>query len=77
MDIKADMFDFAVSGIAKLVCFICRLNNRMILVLCIGKSKLTDTQLRELFGYSIPASNKLKHKTLSNGLIGFLVGISW
>ena len=30
-----------------------------------------------LFGYCLPAPNQLKHKTLSNGLIDFLVGICW
>jgi len=29
-----------------------------------------------LFGYSLPAPNQLKHKTLSNGLIDLIVGIS-
>ena len=29
-----------------------------------------------LFGYCLPAPNQLKHKTLSNGLIDFIVGMA-
>ena len=39
-------------------------------------SNLAGTQPSALFGYCLPAPNQLKHKTLSNGLIDFLVGIS-
>ena len=39
-------------------------------------SNLTGTQPSVLFGYGLQAPNQLKHKTLSNGLIDFLVGIS-
>ena len=37
---------------------------------------LAGTQPSALFGYCLPAPNQLKHKTLSNGLIDFFVGIS-
>lgn len=38
-------------------------------------SNLAGTQPSALYGYGLPAPNQLKHKTLSNGLIDFLVGI--
>ncbi len=35
-----------------------------------------NTNRDVLYGYSLPVPNQLKHKTLSNGLIDVIVGIS-